>query len=516
MDPTKPFVLAHDARTGGARLFAEPVGIIQAHEPSEVAAAFATMRDAVHQGFWLAGGLSYEAGLALEPRLFAQAPPGELLWFGQFDAPQSLSASALAALLDRFERPTAIGQATPRIPQAAYFRAVDSVQQLIGAGDIYQANLTFQASVAVGGHPLALFRRLFRTAHAPHAALVYTGRQWWLSLSPELFFQLEARALTARPMKGTAPRQADPQADRASATALAADPKNRAENLMITDLIRNDLARVSVAGSVRVPALFTPETYPSIHQLTSTVTARLAPENSAIDALQALFPCGSITGAPKIRAMQIIGETENEPRGIYCGSIGWIGPDAAHFNVAIRTLVIADGKASLGLGSGLVADSVAADEWDECLAKARFLEASAPETLIETMPRAPDGTIARLDIHLARLGASAARFGFVFDEAAVRARIAALPASAVPQRLRLLAAASGAFAVQMSPVSPSPKGAVAVSLARLPVPSTDWRLAHKSSNRGFYDAARRASGSFEVIFLEIGRASCRERVYCVV
>ena len=503
MDPALPFVLAHDAKTGGALLFTGAARSVEARLPAEVEPALAILRAAVGAGQWVAGGLTYESGLALEPRLAPLAASGKpLLWFGIFGPPERLSATALNELLDRFERPTGIASPSPRIAEADHSQAVAHIQALIAAGDIYQANLTFQADVPVCGHPLALFRRLFRTSQAPHAALVHNGQSWWLSLSPELFFTLDHGQLTARPMKGTAPRDADPSVDRANAEALAADPKNRAENLMITDLIRNDLARVAIPGSVRVPSLFTAETYPSIHQLTSTVTAELACGLGPLDALQALFPCGSITGAPKIRAMQVIAEVEAAARGTYCGSIGWAGPTAAHFNVAIRTLVIEAGKASLGLGSGIVADSVAADEWQECLAKARFLEPSAPTSLIETIRRKAGGQLPRLDLHLARLSASAARFGFPLALAEIGESLAALPQARKDQRLRLLLSSTGRLSLHLSSAPETPAVPVPVALAPLPVPATDWRLHHKSSNRGFYDEARRACGAFEVLFTD--------------
>jgi len=235
--------------------------------------------------------------------------------------------------------------------------------------------------------------------------------------------------------------------------------------------------------------------------MTSTVTARLKAGCDALDVLRALHPCGSITGAPKIRAMEVIADLEPHLRGLYTGSLGWIGPQArtAGFAVAIRTLEVAGRSATLGLGSGIVADSDADAEWAECLAKARFLARSAPRTLIETMRISPDG-IARLDLHLDRLGASAGRFGFAFDRGAIEARLGAL---AVPtaRRLRLLLAVDGAVALQLSLLSPPLAEPAQVALVPLPVDPSDWRLAHKSGDREFYDAARVASGCFEVLFV---------------
>lgn len=503
MDPTQPFALLHDNATGGARLFTGASGIIRADRMDDVRPALAAMRAAIHRGEWLAGGIGYMCGHALEPRLAGIGHPDPCLWFGRFGPPQSLSAEAVTRLLATWARPVRIGRPRPLIDAHTYETMVARIQNDIAAGDIYQANLTFQCTLPLSGHPLALFARLRRLAHAPHAALVHAGGgRWWLSLSPELFFTLDQNQLTARPMKGTAPRHADAQTDRAAARALAADPKNRAENLMIADLLRNDLSRVAVPGSVRAPKLLTVETYPSVHQMTSTITARRAAGTDALDILTALFPCGSITGAPKIRAMEILAALEPHPRGIYCGGIGWIGPggNAAHFNVAIRTISFERDEARIGLGSGIVADSVAADEWRECLLKAEFLHPASPSTLIETMRREADGRVPLLPLHLARMARSAARFGFPFEPGEVAARIAALPPAGL-QRLRLLLGESGAVALQLSPLPPA-TGPLAARFAPLPVPATDWRLQHKSNSRDFLDTVRRESGMDEVLFLD--------------
>ncbi len=506
MDPTLPFALLWDRDRAAGRLFSGAVETVEARTPADVQPALARLRALAQGGHWLAGGMAYEAGLALEPKLAPLAVTGDLLWFGAFAAPQLLDAAALDALLEGFGGAAIIGEAQPLTDAAPYAAAVAQVQALIAAGDIYQANLTFPARVPIAGHPVALFRRLFSPVAAPHAALVHRGGgRWWLSLSPELFFTLDEGRLTCRPMKGTARRGVDAATDGLAAAGLANDPKNRAENLMITDLIRNDLARVAKPGSVRVPQLFQVETYPSLHQMTSTVTASLAGGCDAVDALAALFPCGSITGAPKIRAMQIIADTESGPRGIYCGTIGWIGPEAASagFNVAIRTLAISPGKpgeARLGLGAGIVADSVAQDEWQECLLKGQFLHARTPRTLLETLRREADGSMALLDRHLQRMAQSAERFGIRFDKEQALRLLHRLPGAAIPQRVRLLLSAGGALAVQAGPAPAPPARPMRVAIVPLPVPETDWRLQHKTSDRRFYDEARIASGADEVLF----------------
>lgn len=506
MDPALPFALIWNGETAEALLFSQPRGTILAENIDAVGPAIAAMREHLGHGEWLAGGMAYEAGAALEPRLATRAKmtDGPLLWFGRFGAPQRLSRPQMLELLEAHRRPVWVGAPEPRITETQHAAAVARVQQWIAAGDIYQANLTFPCALPFRGHPLALFARLFRMAHAPHAALVHAGGgRWWLSLSPELFFSARDGVLTARPMKGTARRGSDAMQDAAAITTLHADAKNRAENLMITDLLRNDLARVARPGSVGVPRLWQVETYPTLHQMTSTVVAQLSDTADTVDALRALFPCGSVTGAPKIRAMEAIDALEHTPRGIYCGSIGWLAPGGrtACFNVAIRTISIHEGRATLGLGSGIVADSIAADEWRECLLKARFLQPAAPRTLIETMRRTDSG-ILHLPLHLRRMAQSAARFGISFDPDAAADLLASLAPAKVPQRVRLLLAASGAFAVQLSPAPAARTMPLRAGLARQPLPADDWRLLHKSSERGFHDASRSKSGCDEVIYFD--------------
>lgn len=498
-DPAEPFALLWDRQIGAARLFTAPLAVVDSDDVEDALARIAGWAAA---GDWSVGALSYEAGAALDPAPGHPARGSPRVRFSRHRAPMLLDEAALGALLAPFGRSAAVGPISPLVARADWLAAVARARDYIAAGDIYQANLTFPVAFDIGGHPLALFARLFSPAAAPHGGVVHPGGgHWWLSLSPELFFTLEDGALTARPMKGTAARAAGAAADRAAADALLADAKNRAENLMITDLIRNDLSRVAVPGSVRVPGLFAIETYPSIHQMTSTVTAQLCGGLDALSVLRALHPCGSITGAPKIRAMEIIAELEQHPRGLYTGSLGWIGPGArsAHFSVAIRTLEIVGRKARLGLGSGIVADSEPAAEWAESLAKARFLAPSAPRTLVETMRITPDG-IPRLALHLERLAASAGRFGWELDQPGIEAKMRLLEVAG-PRRLRLLLGDDGATAVQISPLPQQPDGPVAVALARLPVDSGDWRLHHKTGDRAFYDAARKASGAFECLFI---------------
>ena len=416
---------------------------------------------------------------------------------------EMLDEPGINALLDA--GPAWLGPPQPRITRAAYDAMLARVAALIAAGDVYQVNATFAAEVSVRGHPLALYRRLRRAARSPNAALVHTGRDWLISLSPELLFEAAGGRLTARPMKGTAPRGNTVVADADAAAALAADPKNRAENLMIVDLLRNDLSRVAASGSVAVPDLFHVERYPTVLQMTSTITATARPGIVGLDVLAALFPCGSVVGAPKHRAAQVIAEIEAGPRGSYTGSIGWLGANGdARFNVAIRTLAMRTGdtRARLGLGGGIVADSEADAEWAEALAKGAFVTRSPRAAdLIETMRFEPGG-IAHRARHLARLAASAAFLGHRLDLATIDAALdRAVAGLDAPARVRLLVSVGGSVAVSCVPLPLQPDGPVTVALVPLPVDAGDWRLRHKTSDRGFYDVARRAAGTFEVLFV---------------
>lgn len=489
----EPFVLLEFE--GGARLYRGPAEVVEARTPDSVRPALERLR-----GRHAAGFISYEAGHALEPRLAplasradAGGPP--LLWFGLFEGWQAVDPDAL------LPDPAGAWAAKPRplVRREAHEAAVARALDHILAGDIYQANLTFQAEVATAGHPLALYSAIRPQARAGWGGVAFTGAHWLLSFSPELFFTLQSGRVTARPMKGTAPAGSDPE-------ALRRDPKQRAENLMIVDLLRNDLSRLSKPGTVKVPALFEIETYPTVLQMTSTVTGELEEGRTGVDLVLTIFPCGSVTGAPKIRAMEIIESLEEERRGAYTGSIGRLAPDGqAEFNVAIRTLVLRDGEsaARLGLGSGIVADSVAAEEWRECLAKGEFVATRRRFDLIETMRFDPHEGLAELDRHLARMKRSADAFGFAFDRHHARNELqAATFFLREARKLRLLLSSSGALAIESRPLPAAPEGAVEVAVAPLPVEADDFRLRHKTSDRRFYEEARKAAGTFEVAFTD--------------
>ena len=380
--PSETYCLFDDARARAApaRLYRDPVDVIVARSMADVQPALDRVAEARDRGLHAAGYLTYEAGLALEDRLAPIArrhgAGGQpLLWFGLFEGVRLIPAASLPGLLPDPVGAT-VGALRPLVDEAAYRAAFAQVQDYIRAGDIYQVNLTFPCAIDVAGDPMALYAALRPRAAAGYGGVIRTGTRSILSFSPELFFTQVRGQLTARPMKGTATRAATPEEDAAQAQWLESDAKQRAENLMIVDLLRNDLSRVSRAGSVTVPDLFKVESFPTVHQLVSTVRARILPGLSPVDVLRVLFPCGSITGAPKVRAMEIIDAVEPHARGVYTGTMGWIDPEGdAAFNVAIRTISVEEGSGvgRLGLGSGIVADSDCASEWAECLAKGRFL-----------------------------------------------------------------------------------------------------------------------------------------------
>lgn len=510
IDPGLPFLLFDDAReepAAPARLYENPVEIVETRNPEEVRACLVRLRQAAARGLHAAGFLSYEAGHSLEAKLapLRAAPPiaaPPLLWFGLFEG------FADVAVEDMLPDPASAFTGTPRplIERGAHEAALGRVKAHIEAGDVYQANLTFAAEVRTSGSPLAVYASVRERARAGHGAIMFTGAHWLLSFSPELFFTLEGGVLTTRPMKGTAARGVDPVGDAAAMAELREDPKQRAENLMIVDLLRNDLSRVSKPGTVKVPALFAVETYPTVHQMTSTIISELEDGLGPIDVIEAIFPCGSITGAPKIRAMEIIAGVEHGPRHAYTGSIGRLSPDGnAAFNVAIRTLTIKNGedRAVMGLGSGIVADSGAADEWRECLAKGAFVASTRSFDLIETMLFDPRDGIVDLDRHLARMKASADTFGFSFSRHEARNELqAATFRHRARKTIRLLLSPSGALAIESRAVPEPPEKPAKVTVVPLPVASDDFRLRHKTSDRGFYDSARKAAGAFEVLFLD--------------
>ncbi len=421
-------------------LFLNPTAIISAQALDELPALFLKLEEANAAGLHLAGYLNYECGYHFEPSRFEpfnnsqQETP--LAWFGAYQQPFVFDHETGAFLgpipPQTGTEPTPAGF-TPDvaldISQSEYIEKIERIKRYIEAGDTYQVNFTDSVTVAAPHSTAASFSALSASQPVAYSALLNIGEHHILSLSPELFFRMEGSRITTSPMKGTMPRGLDLAEDDAQAERLKADEKNRSEHVMIVDLLRNDLGRICRSGSVQVEELFTVERYRTLLQMTSTVSGELRANLSFYEIFRALFPSGSITGAPKLRTMQIIRELERHPRGVYTGAIGHIAPSGeAVFNVAIRTLVLHNGMARMGVGGGIVADSDAASEYRECQLKASFLTRTHVDfQLIETMLF--DGTaMPLLPLHLDRLAASAQYFDFAFDRAAIEARIATLTA----------------------------------------------------------------------------------------
>jgi para-aminobenzoate synthetase/4-amino-4-deoxychorismate lyase len=486
-----PFLFLDDATPGCESLtrFDGFCGAIVASAPQDVAAAFDAVEAARRSGRHVAGYFSYELGYLLEPKLAPLLPPGRsvpLLWFGVFEDAKTIG-DGIDDALSRTSRGRAYaGPLRHEWAADAYGERFDRVHDYIANGDIYQANLSFRSRFAFTGNPLALYRKLRARSAAAYGAFVDDGERQILSLSPELFFRVSSDGeVTAKPMKGTIARGADPASDAAARDRLANSEKDRAENLMIVDLLRNDIGRMAETGSVRVEDLFSIETYPTLHTMVSTVKGRIKPGSDAETIVRALFPCGSITGAPKIRAIEIIHELEASPRGLYCGAIGQFAPDgSARFNVAIRTLTIRGNEGELGIGGAVVRDSRSGSEYDECLLKARYYDsARRPLELIETLRWSPHEGFVRLERHLDRMARSAAFFGIPFD----RARLILPEGGDCDLRVRLTLDEAGAFACTTAMLGKSQKSwTYRISPNR--VRSDDVLARHKVSWREPYGA----------------------------
>ncbi|WP_264210440.1 aminodeoxychorismate synthase component I [Leisingera thetidis] len=387
---------------GPGTCFSQPLRVIRADGPEGVPAALAALDQARADGHWLAGYATYELGYALEVKLAGRMPRDRrlpLICFGVYAEPLPQNTEGSARTWGGAERPPVgrvgrcpasrpgdggLGDLAPRWTFERYAEAFAEVNRNIGKGDIYQANLTFPIDAEAYGTAEELYAALQGKQAVGHGVLVeQDGLPDLLSRSPELFFRTAAEGvIETRPMKGTQPRSDDPVEDARRRDFLRQDEKNRAENLMIVDLLRNDISRVAETGSVHVPELFAVESYATVHQMVSLVRAKLRPDAGLADIFAALFPCGSITGAPKIRAMEVLSDLEPWARDIYCGTIGWAAPDgSSEFNVAIRTLMLEDGRATMNVGGGVVWDSTAESEYEEALWKARFARVTPSRTI---------------------------------------------------------------------------------------------------------------------------------------
>ncbi|MDR9449927.1 MAG: aminodeoxychorismate synthase component I [Acidimicrobiia bacterium] len=482
-----------DRRRGESYEFRGLRGVVEAHSIDQVIPAFESIRTAVAGGKWAAGFVSYEAAQAFDDvltvRLGDTAPALPLLWFALYDD----RAEPGPVRTGRYELTPWAGVESPD----RYGQSLSRIQSYIQAGDTYQVNYTYQQSAQFSGDPQAFYADLLTAQSASYSAYLDTGRFQILSASPELFFHQRGNTITCRPMKGTSARGRWPEEDRALLAALLASEKERAENVMIVDLIRNDLGRVARFGTVQVDELFRAEQYETVWQLVSTVSAEIRPGIDIVDLFRALFPCGSVTGAPKVRTMEIIAELESTPRGVYCGAIGMLAPPgagapAASFSVAIRTVTIDGeiGTASYGVGGGITHGSRIDQEYEETRAKARVLIRKAADfVLIETMRW--DQGFWFLSEHLDRLRDSADYCGFEFDRAQIEEQLqtATIAFPEAPVRVRLSLGERGQVNIETGRIVQVDQP-LRVAVDHLPVDPSDWRLFHKTSMRRRYQEAR--------------------------
>lgn len=487
--------------------FTAPSRVLTTHRTGEVLAIVRQVEKAVEQeGVHAAGFISYEASGAFDPCLPVKIDTGfPLVWFGLFTKVREITVEP-----GGFDAGTAL-QWEPSVTREEYDACLRAIRRHIYDGDTYQVNFTYRLRARAQVDPWALFVQIAGDGEAPFAAFVDTGEWAICSASPELFLRREGDRLESRPMKGTAPRGLWYEDDLAKREHLIGSEKERAENLMIVDMVRNDLGRMAERGSVQVPALFEAERYPTLWQLTSTVQART---NEPLDRiLEAAFPPASITGAPKKRTMEIIEELESTPRRIYTGTIGFVAPGGrAQFNVAIRTVLLhkAAGNAEYGVGGGIVWDSKPESEFEECRTKMKVLTPLPRDfDLLETLSWSPDEGYSLLAYHLRRLARSAEYFGFRMDQGNVMAQLASaaegLPRG--PHRMRLLASRAGGVRCEAAPLDLSARGFNDVVFAQAPVESRDVFLYHKTTRRLVYeDALRTRPGSEDVLlFNESGQ-----------
>ncbi len=498
--------------------FTAPTDVITAARPDAVPALLDDIEARTEEGKYVAGYLSYEAGYPFVDRPPPPTVREPVAWFGVYDAPTRLAPAEVDAGLAAVDGSSSVRDIQFSMDRSAYTEAIDQVRHHIEQGDVYQINFTAPVRFGVDGDPRVLYRRLRGRQHVPYGAFLNLGDRHILSCSPELFIRREGDRVVTRPMKGTIRRGRTLEEDRALREQLATDPKNRAENLMIVDLLRNDLSMCCEGGSVQVPELYTTESYDTVTQMTSTVEGRLREDQGVASVLRALFPCGSVTGAPKRRAMGLIQDLEPEPRGVYCGAIGMMGPDTATFNVAIRTVVLEEeGQGRMGVGSGIVWESEPEAEYDECELKTQFLTPSAASAqiadpdhehrLIETM-RFDGVRLPLLDEHTARLARSAEYFGYPFDEARFRARAERAVVGADPETILKVRATLdrwGRITVDTSPLQEDngnePWEIIVVSER---IDRTDPFFFHKTTHRHVYDralASAQEEGADEALLL---------------
>ncbi len=494
-------IILRDAVRGQWLRFQHPSAILTTSDCGEVVRVLAEVETAVRaKGVFAVGFISYEAAPAFDTAFeVVKGHSFPLVWFGLYSQPSIIS------LPQKSPRETQLLWKA-NINQTAYGQAFRKIKNHIAEGDCYQANYSFRLTSKAPESPFSLFTDLIAAQKAPYGAYIETDDWAILSASHELFFQLNGNTIHSRPMKGTAPRELTSEDDRQQSETLRQSEKNRAENVMIVDMVRHDLGKIAVTGSVRVPSLYSIEKYPTLWQMTSTVSAETKAGWAAI--MGALFPPASVTGAPKARVTQIIAQTETSPRNIYTGTIGFLAPNReAQFNVAIRTVLVnkKTKKADYGIGSGLVWDSDEKTEYDECRTKAEILTRRVPDfSLLETILWTPEDSFFLLDRHLARLKESSDYFGFEANPETVRDGLyaAATHFKHVPTKVRVLIKEDGEMAIeaQVLPEAALHKQLV-VEVARQPVNSANPFLYHKTTHRAVYASHQTNSSNVDDVLL---------------
>jgi para-aminobenzoate synthetase / 4-amino-4-deoxychorismate lyase len=463
--------------------FSEPHKVIIANTIEEVLPCFQMIQNAIDDGYYAAGFLSYESAAAFDSAYRVKEEHSmPLLWFGIFTEPQHMSLSSTGTY--------SLTKWNSSVDMDEYRASIMSIKQSIENGNTYQTNYTIRLNSQFQGDDIALFQKLKKAQASNYCAYIDTGEHSILSASPELFFHLDGDQVTTRPMKGTIERGKSFAEDEANANWLYQSEKNRAENVMIVDLLRNDLGILAEPGTVHVPKLFEIEQYPTVHQMTSTIAAKISENIQLVDIFKALFPCGSITGAPKISTMEIISDLEKSPREVYCGAIGYITPNhEAIFNVPIRTVVIDQktGHATYGVGGGITWDSTTEGEYHEILAKASLLEVDRPDFQLLESLLLKDGEYFLLEEHLTRLKNSAKYFGISFDEENVQRTLHdfARKNSLGDLKIRLLFDKNGELTIESQPVTQL-KAPLMVALADKPLDKNNPFLYHKTTNRDVY------------------------------
>ncbi len=494
----------------GATLLHTPARVLSTDDPDDVVDVLRDAEAELAQGRYVAGFISFEAGAAFGLCTHAPSELAPLVWLGSYPAEhvQAVPARDLRAEEASFDPEGA--QVNLNISRDDYADAIRTIKAYIAAGDTYQVNYTCHARFAMQADPLEYFLTLIRSHPVPYAAYVNTGDVQIASLSPELLLRKRGQMLETKPMKGTRPRGCTPEEDAALAADLVTSEKDRAENLMIVDMMRNDLGRICEIGTVKTPILFSAEKYGTVWQMTSTVVGRVPSDLGLAQIMAVTFPGASVTGAPKVRTMEIIHELEPEARGVYCGAIGLFMPDGDFTcNLPIRTLVHRDGHFDLGIGSGIVWDSGEQSEYDETLLKSQFAFRVTDELrLWETLRLTEHRELAFLEQHLARMAGSAEYWDFPFDAEAARARLEqfAQEAEALPLVLRIELDHDGELHFTPREAPEPVKGPVRVRLSGAQVDPGDRFLYHKTSRRDLYNQEREDAtrdGFFEVLFTNI-------------